>query len=42
MVKCTGITPLPLGEGIMDTKVLKVFMSYWEQENMPELTERIE
>jgi hypothetical protein len=30
------IGPTPLGDGIVDMKDLEVFMSYWEQENMPE------
>lgn len=31
------IGPTPLGDGIVDMEDLKVFMSYWEQENMPEV-----
>ena len=31
------IGPTPLGDGIVDMKDLEVFMSYWEQENMPEI-----
>ena len=46
LVNCWGtnerlcdIGPTPLGDGIVDMKDLEVFMSYWEQENMPEITE---
>jgi len=44
LVNCWGtnerlcdIGPTPLGDGIVDMEDLKVFMSYWEQENMPEV-----
>jgi len=30
------IGPTPYGDGIVDIKDLEVFMSYWEQENIPE------
>jgi beta-lactamase regulating signal transducer with metallopeptidase domain len=43
LVNCWGtnetlcdIGPTPLGDGLVDMEDLKVFMSYWEQENMPE------
>ena len=29
------IGPMPWGDGVVDIEDLKVFMSYWEQENMP-------
>jgi Tol biopolymer transport system component len=44
LVNCWGtneslcdIGPTPLGDGIVDMEDLKVFMRYWEQENMPEV-----
>ena len=33
------ISPTPVGDGIVDIKNLEVFMSYWEQENIPEIPE---
>ena len=33
------IGPTPVGDGIVDIKDLEVFMSYWEQENIPEIPE---
>jgi len=30
---------MPVGDVIVDIKDLEVFMSYWEKENMPEVTE---
>lgn len=30
------IGPMPWGDGVVDIEDLKVFMSYWEQENIPE------
>jgi Tol biopolymer transport system component len=30
------IGPMPWGDGVVDIEDLKVFMSYWEQENMPQ------
>jgi hypothetical protein len=36
------IGPTPWGDGIVYIEDLKVFMDYWEQENMPENTEDVE
>ena len=33
------IGPTPYGDGVVDIKDLEVFMSYWEKENIPEVTE---
>jgi len=33
------IGPTPYGDGIVDIKDMEVFMSYWEQENIPEAPE---
>jgi hypothetical protein len=33
------IGPTPVGDGIVDIKNLEVFMSHWEQENIPEIPE---
>jgi len=30
------IGPMPWGDGVVDIEDLKVFIKYWEQENMPE------
>jgi Tol biopolymer transport system component len=36
------IGPMPWGDGVVDIEDLKVFMEYWEQENMPQDTEATE
>ncbi|MHC4070526.1 MAG: hypothetical protein ACYSWW_06385 [Planctomycetota bacterium] len=33
------IGPMPWGDGVVDVEDLKVFIKYWEQENMPQETE---
>jgi len=35
------ICPTLWGDGVVDIEDLKVFIEYWEQENMPELTKII-
>ena len=36
------IGPMPWSDGVFDIEDLKVFIEYWEQENVTELTETIE